>query len=337
MTRELFSALRNLCDAKRDERGAVTIEMALVTLVLSAILFGGVEIVRYGLLRYYLDRATYHAARYLELNPNQTDAARAMVNAEVARNVQGNIDEIQLVVTNTRRDGHCLLIVSSRTSYHLSELTWLVPIPNVESVQVIPQMNDCEQANAYSQVATRIPTITPTVIVTPVRHAILDETEGTAIVNANIRLGPGFEYAIVGRLNEREVVRVRGRDDTSTWLQIVPERIGWVYAPLVQMDTSVSSLKIIGAPPLPARTPSAPTLLHFDAEPKQLQVGECAMLRWNVSDATFATLNEENVSLKGERKVCPTRTAKYILSAGYAGDKFFDREMEITVHPLSER
>lgn len=322
--------------SKQDERGAVTVEMALVTLVLSAILFGVVQVARYALLHYHLDRATYYAAHYLMLNPNEIDAARAMVNAEVVRNVGGRVQDIQLDATNARRDGQCLLVVSSHTSYPLSELNWLITIPNVESVQVLPQTTQCERFTTYMEVATGVPKSTPTVFATRALPKLLDETEGVALVNANIRLGPGFEYAIVGRLSENEAVQVRGRDETGTWLQIVPERIGWVYAPLVQMDASVSSLKMIDAPPLPARTPTPPTPLRFDAEPQKLRVGECAMLRWNVAEATFVTLNEENVQPKGEQKVCPTSSIKYVLSAGYDGDKFFDREVKIMIYPASD-
>lgn len=333
MRHKKFSVYQKMPDEKRDERGAVTIELALVTLALSAILFGVVEVARYGLLRYHLDQATYHAARYLMLNPNQIDAARTMLNVEVASNFGGRVDDIQLAVTNARRDGQCLLVVSSLTSYHLSELDWLVSIPNVESVQVLPQTNECEQSAMAYPLATRTPKATPTVIVTRALPILVEEMEGVALVNANIRLGPGFEYAIVGRLSETEVVQVRGRDITATWLQITPERVGWVYAPLVQMDEPISSLKIIAAPPLPSSTPAPPSHFHFDAAQEILNMGECTLLQWDVSDASFVTLNEKNVLPQGEQKVCPTENTKFVLSAGYSGNRYFDQEIEIIVKP----
>lgn len=322
--------------SKQDERGAVTVEMALVTLVLSAILFGVVQVARYALLHYHLDRATYHAARYLILNPNEIDAARAMVNAEVVRNVGGRVQDIQLDATNARRDGQCLLVVSSHTSYPLSELNWLITIPNVESVQVLPQTTQCERFTTYMEVATRVPKSTPTVFATRALPQLLDETEGVALVNANIRLGPGFEYAIIGRLNEKEVVRVRGRDETGTWLQIMPERVGWVYAPLIQIDEPVSSLQVVASPPLPSKTPAPPPRFRFDADAHVLKFGECARLTWNVADASFVTLNEKNVSPEGEEKVCPTADTRYVLSAGYGLDQFFDREVKIMIYPASD-
>ncbi len=316
-----------------DERGAVSIEMALLTLLLSGLMFGVVELARYGLLHYHLDRATYHAARYLALNPNEKDAARTMVQQQVERNVWSNIEDVQLHVKTARRDGQCLLIVETRASYAIAELKWLVGSPSVESAQVWGDATNCKQQVAQAQIPIQTPTSLPTIPVARSPFALQSEIEGIALVNANIRLGPGFEYAIIGRLSENEVVQVRGHDETATWLQITPERVGWVYAPLIQMDEPVSSLKIVVSPPLPLKTPVPPPRLRFDAEPRVLKLGECAWLRWDVAGANFVTLNEKNVPLQGEQKVCPTENTKYVLSAGYGGNRFFDREIEIVVKP----
>lgn len=323
--------------ARRDERGAVSIEMALLTLLLSAVMFGVVELARYGLLRYHLDRATYHAARYLALNPNDQDTARTIVRQQVERNVWSNIEDVQLHVKTARRDGQCLLIVETRASYPIAELKWLVGNPSVESAQVWADAKNCGQHVAQSQITTKTPTPVPTVQVIRTRNALQSEIEGIALVNANIRLGPGFEYAIIGRLSETEVVQVRGRDETATWLQITPERIGWVYAPLIQMDEPVSSLKIVVAPPLPSKTPTPPPHFRLDALSKILNVGECTQLQWDIPGANFVTLNEMNVPPQGEQKVCPTENTKYVLSAGYSGNRFFDREIEIIVNPARVR
>ena len=331
MKRKMFFNARRV--PARDERGAVSIEMALLTLLLAAVMFGIVELARYGLLRYHLDRATYHAARYLVLNPNEKDLARTMVRQQIERNVWSKIEEVQLHVKTARRDGQCLFVVETRASYAIAELKWLVGNPRVESAQVWADATNCKQQVAHSQVATKTPTFLPTMAVALTPFALQSEIEGTALVNANIRLGPGFEYAIIGRLSETEVVQVRGRDETVTWLQIMPERVGWVYAPLIQMDEPVSSLKIIVAPPLPSKTPAPPPHFRFNAEQKILNVGECTQLQWDVPDANFVTLNEKNVLPQGRAQVCPIENTKYVLSAGYSGSLFFDREIEIIVNP----
>lgn len=335
MKRKMFFNARRV--AMRDERGAVSIEMALLTLLLSGLMFGIVELARYGLLRYHLDRATYSAARYLALNPNEKDLARTMVRQQVERNVWSKIEDVQLHVKTARRDGQCLLVVETRISYAIAELKWLVGNPSVESAQVWGETGNCGQHVAHAQVATKTPTSSPTVNVVPTPRALQNEIEGTALVNANIRLGPGFEYAIIGRLSETEVVQVRGRDETATWLQITPERIGWVYAPLIQMDEPVSSLKIIVPPPLPSKTPAPPPHFRFDAEQKILNVGECTQLQWDIPDANFVTLDEKNVLPQGRVQVCPIENTKFVLSAGYGGNRFFDREIEIVVNPARVR
>jgi hypothetical protein len=316
-----------------DERGAISIEMALITLMLSGLMFGVVELARYGLLRYHLDRATYHAARYLALNPNEKETARMIVEQQVARNVWSKLDDVQLLIKNAPHDGRCLQIVETRASYTITELTWLVGNPSVESAQVWGEKENCGQPAAQLQIAIQTPTPLPTLPIARTPFTLRNEIEGMAIVNANIRLGPGFEYAIVGRLSETEMVQVRGRDETATWLQITPERVGWVYAPLIQMDEPVSSLQVVASPPLPLNTPAPPPHFRFDAKPRVLKIGECAWLSWEVADASFVTLNEKNVAPQGKEQVCPTADTKYVLSAGYAPDQFFDREVRIMIYP----
>lgn len=318
----------------RAETGAVTAEMALVMLIVSALMFGAVQIGRFVLLNYYLAESTYHAARYLALNPSDVDTARAMVRSEVERNLGSSIGEVELYVTSTRRDGQCLLMVTSKAHDSNMALNWLWSDPSAESAQVWPQASGCG-ANAAQPQPTATPS--PTSIVAPsptacrIAPSVIEQAEGTAMVNANLRLGPGFEYAIVGRLSRGEVVQVRGRDETATWLQVAPERIGWVYAPLIQLDDPVSGLRVVTGPPVPSSTSSPPPRMQFAAEPAVIRTGECATLRWNVAGAAFVTLNEENVSAHGERSVCPTRDAQYVLSAGFDGDRFYDRVVKLAV------
>ena len=314
----------------RAEYGAVTIEMALVMALVSGLLFGGVEIARFVLLRYHLEESTYHAARYLTLNPADVDTARAMVRAEVERNVWGGVGDVELYVKSAHRDGQCLLVVESKAHYRSLGLSWLFNDPTAESAQVWPQAGDCGES-AARPLPTPTPTPTASPTPKPAPQVQLDQTEGVAMVNANIRLGPGFEYAIVGRLDQGETMQVRGRDETATWLQVVPERIGWVYAPLIQLDAPVSSLRVVVSPPLPLRTTAPPPRMSFVAEPGTIKVGECAVLRWNVEGAKFVTLNEENVETRGERTVCPTENERYVVSTGYDQDRFYDREVKIVV------
>ena len=330
MRRTEFSFCKRAYASWRAESGTVTVEMALVMVILSGVVFGVVEVARFVLLRYHLEQSTYHAARYLALNPSDVDTARAMVRAEVERNVWGGIGNVELYVKSARRDGQCLMVVESKAHYANSGLSWFLSDPSAESAQVWPQASECgEPAARPLPSATPTPTPSPTSVrLSPPQ---IEQAEGIALVNANLRLGPGFEYAIVGRLSQGESVQVRGRDESATWLQVVPERIGWVYAPLIQLDDPVFRLRVASSPPLPQHTPAPPPRMQLVAEPSMIRVGACAMLRWNVEGAEFVTLNEENVAAHGERKVCPTKPAKYVLSAGYNQERFFDREVDVVV------
>lgn len=316
------------------ETGTVTVETALLMVIVSGLVFGAVEIGRFVLLNYYLAESTYHAARYLALNPSDVDTARTMVRTEVERNLGNRIGEMELYVTTARRDEQCLLVVASKAHDPNTALSWLWNDPSAESAQVWPQAGGCG-ANAAQPQPSATPGPASAVTPSPTAHRItppeIEQAEGTAMVNANLRLGPGFEYAIVGRLSRGEVVQVRGRDETATWLQVAPERIGWVYAPLIQLDDPVSGLRMALSPPAPNSTPAPPPRMQFGAEPVMIQTGECATLRWNVDGSAFVTLNEENVSAHGERSVCPTRDAQYVLSAGFEGNRFYDRVVKLAV------
>lgn len=318
----------------RAETGAVTVEMALLMLIVSGLVFGAAQIGRFVLLNHYLAESTYHAARYLALNPLDVDTARAMVRTELERNLGSSIGEMELYVTSTRRGEQCLLMVTSKAHDPDTTLGWLWSDPGAESAQVWPQPGGCGANAAQSQPsATASPpsTVAPSPTARRVTPPVIEQAEGTAMVTANLRLGPGFEYAIVGRLSRGEAVQVRGRDETATWLQVAPERIGWVYAPLIQLDDPVSGLRVLTGPPVPSSTSFPPPPMQFVAEPAVIPMGECATLRWNVEGATFVTLNEENVTAHGERSVCPTRAAHYVLSAGFEGDRFYDRAVKVTV------
>src|SRR5581483_6201498 len=132
----------------RAESGTVTVEMALVMVILSGLVFGVVEVGRFILLRYHLEESTYHAARYLTLNPADVDTARAMVRAEVERNVWGGVGDVELYVKSAHRDGQCLLVVESKAHYRSLGLSWLFNDPTAESAQVWPQAGDCGESAA---------------------------------------------------------------------------------------------------------------------------------------------------------------------------------------------
>lgn len=75
------------------------------------------------------------------------------------------------------------------------------------------------------------------------------EFAGRIRVTTTLRNGPGTEFAILGTLPSGAVVSVIGRNEDSTWLQIVPQSgvPGWVPADVVEIAGDVSQLAV-GAP-----------------------------------------------------------------------------------------
>jgi hypothetical protein len=83
----------------------------------------------------------------------------------------------------------------------------------------------------------------------------------------NVRAGPStYYYPIIGTLFSRQTAPALGRSVSGEWIQIVytgvPDRVGWVYAPLVSISPG-ASLPIVEPPPTPTPAVTAtinPTL-----------------------------------------------------------------------------
>ncbi|HXN48315.1 MAG TPA: OmpA family protein [Bryobacteraceae bacterium] len=73
--------------------------------------------------------------------------------------------------------------------------------------------------------------------------------------------------------------------------------------------------------PTPTPTPAPKPAIQFSAEPGTIQQGQCATLRWSVSDATEISIAPGigAVNARGERQVCPGDATTYTLTAGGPG------------------
>jgi hypothetical protein len=83
----------------------------------------------------------------------------------------------------------------------------------------------------------------------------------TALSNLNLRSGPGTNYSVVGRLSEGDTVKIIGRNEDSSWLQVESEAgTAWITADpsLVKIEgQELSALPVVEAPPL-SYNPSNP-------------------------------------------------------------------------------
>ncbi|MDW8071892.1 MAG: SH3 domain-containing protein, partial [Anaerolineae bacterium] len=120
-----------------------------------------------------------------------------------------------------------------------------------------------------SPTATATPGVTPTTTPTRSTPAAVDICEpcrlpmATALLNLNIRRGPGVAYPILGALRTGQSAEISGISVEGDWLQIAyaraPQGVGWVSRRYVFVSGDLSSVPVVAAPPppIPSPTPTA--------------------------------------------------------------------------------
>ena len=165
---------------------------------------------------------------------------------------------------------------------------------------------------------------TPTVTTTAAFTATIKGT-------ANIRSGPGADYALLGSLASGLTVRATGRNADKSWLQIdfpaSPTGTAWVLAANTSAGTNADALAVISVAPAPTRaaTPNqtVPTAMAstsvLRADKDKLTPGECTTLRWDIDNFKdlFLNLGSEEVPVSGHeaRPICLDSTVTYVLRA----------------------
>ena len=178
------------------------------------------------------------------------------------------------------------------------------------------------------------PTLTPTPSPTVSEG---DKPFVTALVGLNVRRGPSTEYNVIGRLAQSDTAEITGRNEVSTWWQIVfiteGQERGWVAAGSdFSTATGVENVPVIAPPPLDgpnqgaenseAATPSdpdKPIINSFITERDAIIAGEQVTLSWNLEFAQEAYLRydglEEGIVSPGSKIVGPNKDTVYTLVA----------------------
>ncbi len=102
----------------------------------------------------------------------------------------------------------------------------------------------------------------PTVVATA-NPTALPTTNPTANRNANLRGGPGTNYAVAGSAQQGQALVFTGRNGAGDWYQL--ESGAWIAAFLV--NGAPTDLKVVAAPVLPTPEPAAPTAIPVPAQP----------------------------------------------------------------------
>lgn len=102
--------------------------------------------------------------------------------------------------------------------------------------------------------------------VIPVSVPVESTAKGDAVVTAdvlNMRIGPGMNHRIIGKLTAGQIVRLEGRSHTGEWVVVLlPDgKEGWVYSSYLRHSTDLTSLPVLEAygGPLPANVEPQPT------------------------------------------------------------------------------
>ncbi len=94
--------------------------------------------------------------------------------------------------------------------------------------------------------------------------------------------------------------------------------------------TPTTTTETASVTPPPPVTSAPPPAVVFVADSENLTAGQCTNLRWQVGNASAASLDGTSVDLVGARQVCPQATTTYRMSASGPGGKV-EKTVTLTV------
>ena len=161
------------------------------------------------------------------------------------------------------------------------------------------------------------------------------KASATALIDLNVRTGPGKEYDVIGRLAKDQTAEIVGRDQGGYWWQIVYPAVGstaWIAAggefstavntggvPVISVPTPSVPLPAPADTPIPTPDDLKPTIYNFTADRYTIAAGENVTLSWDLANAQAAYLRydgqEEGVVAPGNKTVAPTKDTVYTLAA----------------------
>ncbi len=185
-----------------------------------------------------------------------------------------------ITITATSPDGNW---------YQVGDGQWLAALVVEHNAGTLTAVVTPTPARRLVATATPPLSATPTVRVTPMLRnlrataiptatAIISTTSAvtgtTALRNANLRAGPGTNYAIVGNVRSADRLAVQGQTSDGTWYQLGDGRwiAAFLVAPTVSTLPTVAPAVIAGLPTLaptvtPTPMPSLPTVKTSIATP----------------------------------------------------------------------
>ena len=244
-----------------------------------------------------------------------------------------------MTAVNLRTERILLFVGTALTFFSLMGCSAL-SLGGPQPIQIRPAVTQTERPTFTPQPTdTPWPTFTPVPTVAPVTPGVLS---GEITATVNVRLGPGTNYPILGKLSNGTKVHVRGRDGEGRWLFLVPPPSGWVYGDFVTLDGDASGLPVIEPPPTPVPTPTfAPTstpqptatppmYVDFRADSPWVIAGQCTTLRWDVEGVRGVYFNGQGEPGHSSQDVCPGQTQTFVLHV-VLNSGYLDRAITVVV------
>jgi hypothetical protein len=152
--------------------------------------------------------------------------------------------------------------------------TWTpTPVPVVTDTPVVLPTDTPVPPTPVPAEPTPVPTDTPAPVA---RMTITNQV-------ANVRSGPGTNYAVIGSVNQGMQFDVTGKNPAGDWFQFccVNGEVGWMFSQLATVDNAqlvAVAADIPAAPPTPVPAPVVPTNTPVPAAPPPAAADPCASI-----------------------------------------------------------
>jgi uncharacterized protein YraI len=164
--------------------------------------------------------------------------------------LSGQVGQGTVLTTSGRSaDNAWYRVISGTVPLWIS--TDLVTVNAPQAAQSTPAPTAVAAVTSTNTTTAAVATSAPAVRATVAELAI-------SVAQANLRAGPGVNYALIGAATQGAVLPVTGRSVDSAWWQVrSASGPAWVFGELATVSAAARSVAVVAAPPLPTALPTA--------------------------------------------------------------------------------
>lgn len=170
------------------------------------------------------------------------------------------------------------------------------------------------------------PSATPIVVLT----ATSAPSGPFANTNANLRSGPGTNYAIAGNVQQGEALRITGRNQAGDWYRLAGE--SWLAAVLVTDAPALPDLPIVDSPAIPPTAtalPAQPLATSVPTEPVAPSGAAKVVIQFVNYDGQVYRVESDEYAVIANTGTAAINIGGWRLNAGDNGQDFHFPAVEI--------